>query len=154
MATDSTTTTGSIPAITSGGTIAANAANSSTDSSSRATLAIHRLNSGPRSISDSKNSVRSRDKGKDRPICEHCRTLGFSGLGHTIDHCYRLHGYPPGHPKHDNGNKGILGAKPSSHAVNKEAPVPVNPTFTPTQYAQILAMLNEGTSHSFADVIA
>ncbi|KAJ1413267.1 hypothetical protein SESBI_19813 [Sesbania bispinosa] len=28
---------------------------------------------------------------KDRPLCSHCGILG-----HTIDKCYKLHGYPPG----------------------------------------------------------
>uniref|UniRef100_A0A2N9HIL3 Retrovirus-related Pol polyprotein from transposon TNT 1-94-like beta-barrel domain-containing protein n=1 Tax=Fagus sylvatica TaxID=28930 RepID=A0A2N9HIL3_FAGSY len=28
---------------------------------------------------------------KDKPICSHC---GFRG--HTVDKCYKLHGYPPG----------------------------------------------------------
>jgi len=29
---------------------------------------------------------------KDRPLCTHCKMLG-----HTIDKCYKLHGYPPGY---------------------------------------------------------
>ena len=29
---------------------------------------------------------------KDRPLCSHCNILG-----HTIDKCYKLHGYPPGY---------------------------------------------------------
>ena len=29
-------------------------------------------------------------KGKDRPMCTHC-----GKLGHTIDKCYKLHGFPP-----------------------------------------------------------
>ena len=34
------------------------------------------------------NSSRSR---KDRPLCTHCNILG-----HTVDRCYKIHGYPPG----------------------------------------------------------
>ncbi|XP_024013337.1 uncharacterized protein LOC112087621 [Eutrema salsugineum] len=29
-----------------------------------------------------------------KPKCSHC-----SRLGHTVDKCYKLHGFPPGHPK-------------------------------------------------------
>ena len=31
---------------------------------------------------------------KDRPLCAHCGLLG-----QTEDRCYKLHGYPLGHPK-------------------------------------------------------
>ncbi|KAL5787305.1 hypothetical protein ACOSP7_004254 [Xanthoceras sorbifolium] len=31
-------------------------------------------------------------KKKDRPICSHCGIMG-----HTMDRCYKLHGYPPGY---------------------------------------------------------
>ncbi|XP_075486382.1 uncharacterized protein LOC142525993 [Primulina tabacum] len=31
----------------------------------------------------------------DRLVCSHCE-----GVGHTVDKCYKLHGYPPGHPKY------------------------------------------------------
>ncbi|XP_057979729.1 uncharacterized protein LOC131165724 [Malania oleifera] len=37
-----------------------------------------------------KNS-RTNIKGKERPLCTHC-----GKLGHTIDKCYKLHGFPPG----------------------------------------------------------
>lgn len=30
-------------------------------------------------------------KPKTRPVCSHCRLSG-----HTVDRCYKLHGYPPG----------------------------------------------------------
>ena len=28
----------------------------------------------------------------DRPLCSHCKIQG-----HTVDKCYKLHGYPPGY---------------------------------------------------------
>ena len=31
-------------------------------------------------------------KGKERPLCTHCKMLG-----HTVDKCYKIHGYPPGY---------------------------------------------------------
>ena len=30
-------------------------------------------------------------KGKDRPVCTHC-----GKLGHTVEKCFKLHGFPPG----------------------------------------------------------
>nr|XP_023901990.1 uncharacterized protein LOC112013839 [Quercus suber] len=53
---------------------------------------------------------------KERPLCTHCNMLG-----HTVDKCYKLHGYPPGY-KH----KG----KPNSNA---------------NQCKQLLALFNSGT---------
>ncbi|KAL4603726.1 hypothetical protein ACB092_10G144400 [Castanea dentata] len=35
--------------------------------------------------------VNSGEKGKDRSICTHC-----GKTGHTVDKCYKLHGFPPG----------------------------------------------------------
>ncbi|KAL9416375.1 hypothetical protein AB3S75_039550 [Citrus x aurantiifolia] len=32
--------------------------------------------------------------GRGRPLCDHC-----GNFGHWIQKCYKLHGYPPGHPK-------------------------------------------------------
>ena len=32
-----------------------------------------------------------RGQQKTRPFCSHCKILG-----HTVDRCYKLHGYPPG----------------------------------------------------------
>ena len=34
----------------------------------------------------------SKSQRKDRPFCTHCNTAG-----HTIERCYKLHGYPPGY---------------------------------------------------------
>ena len=33
----------------------------------------------------------SGNKGKERPICTHC-----GNSGHTVDKCYKLHGFPLG----------------------------------------------------------
>ena len=38
-------------------------------------------------------------KGKDRPFCTHC-----GKLGHTMDKCYKLHGFPPGFKFKNNKN--------------------------------------------------
>ena len=38
------------------------------------------------------NSGNKGSNKKERPLCTHCNMLG-----HTIDKCYKLHGYPPGY---------------------------------------------------------
>ncbi|KAJ1390618.1 Zinc finger, CCHC-type superfamily [Sesbania bispinosa] len=37
------------------------------------------------------NANRSNFGKKDRPLCSYCGVLG-----HTVDKCFKLHGYPPG----------------------------------------------------------
>ncbi|KAL5781718.1 hypothetical protein ACOSP7_006747 [Xanthoceras sorbifolium] len=38
------------------------------------------------------SAISSTSSKKDRPICSHCGIMG-----HTMDRCYKLHGYPPGY---------------------------------------------------------
>ncbi|CAA7049128.1 unnamed protein product [Microthlaspi erraticum] len=45
-------------------------------------------------------------RGKQRPVCTHCGMLG-----HIVQKCFRLHGYPPGHRLH-NANKNVTGPSP------------------------------------------
>lgn len=48
-------------------------------------------------------------KKKDRPMCSHCGLLG-----HTIDQCFKIHGYPPGYkprprnPRSSNANQATI----------------------------------------------
>lgn len=59
---------------------------------------------------------------KDRPFCTHCKIPG-----HTVDKCYKLHGYPPGYkprPKVQPINQissttMTSGTTPSSHEANQ-----------------------------------
>ena len=37
-------------------------------------------------------SLSNNPKGKKRPLCTHC-----GKLGHTMEKCYKLHGFPPGY---------------------------------------------------------
>ena len=43
------------------------------------------------------NSNVSKVQKRDRPYCTNCKTLG-----HTVDRCYKLHGYPPGYKFRNN----------------------------------------------------
>ncbi|KZV13796.1 hypothetical protein F511_45032 [Dorcoceras hygrometricum] len=42
-----------------------------------------------------KGSYNSKGTKTDKVICSHCHLPN-----HTVDKCYKLHGYPPGHPKY------------------------------------------------------
>jgi hypothetical protein len=69
---------------------------------------------------------------KDRPLCAHC-----GGIGHTMEKCFKLHGYPPGHRK----GKPIatvnqVGEQPqSSNSANGE--------FTHMQFQQMMAYMQQ-----------
>ena len=63
---------------------------------------------------------------RDRPVCTHC---GVSG--HTVEKCYRIHGFPPGYKF----NKG-KNAPPSAHQVSASQ-LPI----TYEQCQQLLSML-------------
>lgn len=118
-------------------------------------LAVDWSSSNSRSTPKLNGHGRGRGKGKER-TCDHCRKLELPGLGHSIDRCFRLHGYPPGHPLHKTKNdasvKGVLGVKPSSHNANKDDSTSSASSFTQAQYKQISALHNEGTPHSLANV--
>ncbi|KAK0607139.1 hypothetical protein LWI29_010020 [Acer saccharum] len=49
---------------------------------------------------------------KERPYCTHCKFLG-----HTIDRCYKLHGYPPGYKPRQKNNQGNQGFSSQTQAV-------------------------------------
>ncbi|RVW31674.1 Retrovirus-related Pol polyprotein from transposon RE2 [Vitis vinifera] len=102
------------------------------------------------------NSSRSR---KDRPLCTHCNILG-----HTVDRCYKIHGYPPGFRNRPN-------FKPNGSRPNQMLPNSLHtnqltlidgstasaspPPLTHDQHNQLLALLSlhssSGSSTSFGD---
>ena len=43
-------------------------------------------------------SGENRFQKKDKPFCTHCNFQG-----HTVDQCYKLHGYPPGYKQKQKG---------------------------------------------------
>ncbi|KAJ1398678.1 Retrotransposon gag domain [Sesbania bispinosa] len=83
-----------------------------------------------------KNADKPRQGKKDRPLCSHCGVLG-----HTVDKCFKIHGYPPSFkPK----SKSV--SVSSSHTVNQvsESSVDTSTTATLTalQCQQLISMLS------------
>ena len=80
-------------------------------------------------------------KGKEKPMCTHC-----GKLGHTVDKCYRRHGFPPGF-KFKNKNS-MAHQVSASHdqiqtqmvASGQETYSPYSP-FTKDQYQKLLALI-------------
>ena len=83
-------------------------------------------------------------KGKERPLCTHC-----GKLGHTMDKCYKLHGFPPSYKFK---NKNIMAHQVSTVAdqfqghhlaPNADHNLVVTTqasAFTPNQYQQLLSL--------------
>ncbi|XP_062099428.1 uncharacterized protein LOC133805305 [Humulus lupulus] len=75
---------------------------------------------------------------KNRPFCTHCTVLG-----HTIEKCYKLHGYPPGYNKPKQPKE----AAANQFQTNVDTPKQENdnntllPQLTNTQYQQLLNLL-------------
>ena len=93
----------------------------------------------------SKSTSNHNNKGKDRPMCTHC-----GKLGHTIDKCYKLHGFPLGFKFK---NKPSMAHQVSSGQISKSmsfaSPLHNHSTFTPDQYQQLLVLIGASNS-SFA----
>ncbi|XP_075651855.1 uncharacterized protein LOC142622291 [Castanea sativa] len=88
---------------------------------------------------------------KERPLCTHCNMLG-----HIVDKCYKLQGYPPGY-KHK--GKPNFNANQVSYSQGQAVEVPSNTAqcpITKAQCQQLLALFNsgtdQGTSHHVANV--
>ena len=81
-------------------------------------------------------------KGKERPTCTHC-----GKTGHTVDKCYKKHGFPPGFRFK---NKPFMAHQVSSDMLVTPAPIasPMHhqTVFTPEQYQQLHALFGASTS--------
>ncbi|KAL4283344.1 hypothetical protein GQ457_16G019720 [Hibiscus cannabinus] len=91
-------------------------------------------------------------------VCTHC---GF--FGHTIDKCYRKHGFPPGYRNRNQSSRvnqvGSCDADCSSELINTglqcsvEGSVPQPPVFTKEQYENLLSLLQERASSSVSQPV-
>ncbi|XP_030943722.1 uncharacterized protein LOC115968456 [Quercus lobata] len=89
-------------------------------------------------------SKNNKGKGKERPICSHC------GLqGHTVEKCYKLHGYPPSYKAK---GKASLANQVSAHLDSQDSFLHAQPQtqfpFTSDQYQKILAMIGASPQES------
>ncbi|KAL4594210.1 hypothetical protein ACB092_12G004400 [Castanea dentata] len=79
---------------------------------------------------------------RERPLCTHCNMLG-----HTVDKCYKLHGYLPGYkPKgRSNANSNQVSYNQNTTAENFSTGSIQCPIFK-AQCEQLLAFFNNGSS--------
>ena len=92
----------------------------------KTTVALATL--GPKSCGNAKNFNKSR---AGKPQCTHC-----GALGHIIDKCYKLHGYPPGY-KSKNKNQSFAS---NLVAVEDSSSEPIS--LTRAEYQQLVGLLN------------
>ena len=82
---------------------------------------------------------------KSKPVCTHC-----GGFGHTVDRCYKIHGYPPGlkprgkfYPPKKNISQHVSA---SANAISTETSdanqTSVPSSFTPEQLHKFIAYFN------------
>ena len=86
--------------------------------------------------------TRNFQQGDGKKLCPNCKKPG-----HTVEKCYWLIGFPPGHKLYNkyippNSNKGSRVANKASVDDTRKAAVKLL-EFTPEQYKQILALLND-----------
>ena len=75
------------------------------------------------------------DKGKEKPVCTHC-----GKTGHTIDKCYRLHGFPPDFKFKNKTAMAHQVSIPQTQELVANTSIG-NSIFTPEQYQQLLALI-------------
>ncbi|KAJ0011151.1 hypothetical protein Pint_33644 [Pistacia integerrima] len=106
------------------------------------------LGSGGPSSQNSQNShfTAPKNQKRDRPYCTHCRILG-----HTVDRCYKIHGYPPSYKFRSNNNYNAAAHQVSttdnkSNHSNSFGGFVQNLNFD--QYQQLMSMLSTHLSSS------
>ncbi|CAL1391679.1 unnamed protein product [Linum trigynum] len=77
---------------------------------------------------------------KQRPVCTHC-----GGVGHTVDRCFKKHGYPPGYK-----GKGKVNAAIADEQAPSSAGVPSGESvvLTSEQYHTLLAQAGSASASS------
>ena len=94
-------------------------------------------------------------KGKERSLCTHC-----GKLGHTMDKCYKLHGFPPGFKFKNNKNATAYQVSTNlelfqgntSNGITDLVPsmsVSQAPAFTHDQYQQLLTLIGSCSTQQF-----
>ena len=82
-----------------------------------------------------KNSSKSKTR---RPQCTHC-----GAMGHVVDKCCKLHGYPPGYKLKTNKGQVAIAPTPfSNNVVTIEDNASEGVNLTQSKYQQLLGLLN------------
>ena len=82
-------------------------------------------------------SVKGSNNGKsDRPQCTHC-----GALGHVVDRCYKLHGYPPGYKFKNKGQRGGHSSF-ASNVISTKCSSEESFNLTKLEYQQLLGLIN------------
>ena len=96
------------------------------------------------------NSGSKAEPKKERPLCTHCNMLG-----HTMDKCYKLHGYPPSYKQKGKFNANQV-SYPQGTAVENSSIASTQCPITKAQCEQLLALFNfgidQGQNHHVASV--
>ena len=93
------------------------------------------IESSALAIKNNASSTKGFNKGKSsRPQCTHCGILG-----HMVDKCYKLHGYPPGYKFK---NKGQQGGSSFANTIAVTDNSKENVSLTRVEHQQLLSSLN------------
>ncbi|KAL5779742.1 hypothetical protein ACOSQ2_010479 [Xanthoceras sorbifolium] len=106
-------------------------------------------NSNTTGQNSSSNSGNYKGQKKDRPYCTHCKFLG-----HTIDRCYKLHGYPPGYKlkSRDNSTAAVHQVSASEAKTDQsEAFGGFVQNLNSNQYQQLMSMFSKHLTSSVKD---
>ena len=97
---------------------------------------------GSKNLGDKKKQ----DK-KDRPLCSHCGILG-----HSVDKCYKLRGYPPGYGKGKSKSAAhrVTDSSILADLVEMDSDMPM----TQAQYQHLVSLLNAQSAKTVAEVSA
>ncbi|KAA8517066.1 hypothetical protein F0562_017116 [Nyssa sinensis] len=96
--------------------------------------------------SQSSNSSASKNQKRDRPYCTHCKILG-----HTVDRCYKIHGYPPGYKFRSNNNSNAAAHQVSTSDDRSDQSNSFGgfvQNLNSNQYQQLMSMLSTHLSNS------
>ncbi|XP_057961040.1 uncharacterized protein LOC131153036 [Malania oleifera] len=100
------------------------------------TMAMYANSRGSSSGNSGWNKENSK---KEKPMCTHCNMLG-----HTIDKCFKLHGYPPGYKSKWKSSANQVSC-PQGTVIENFFQSQIQCPITKTQCEQLLAFLNTGS---------
>ncbi|KAL5547625.1 hypothetical protein UlMin_002856 [Ulmus minor] len=82
----------------------------------------------------------SKNQKRDRPYCTHCKILG-----HTMDQCYKIHGYPPGYKFKINNNSNAAAHQVSASDDRPDQSSPFGSfvqNLSSNQYQQLMSLFS------------